>query len=43
MFAYGQTYVAMSRATSWKNLDITYFDLNSIKVDKNVIKEYERL
>ncbi len=43
MFACGQTYVAMSRATSWQNLDITYFDLTSIKADKRVIKEYQRL
>jgi len=43
MFACGQAYVAMSRATSWQNLDITYFDLISIKTDKRVIKEYERL
>jgi ATP-dependent exoDNAse (exonuclease V) alpha subunit len=43
MFAYGQAYVAMSRATSWQNLDFTHFDLMSIKADKKVIKEYERL
>jgi ATP-dependent exoDNAse (exonuclease V) alpha subunit len=43
MFANGQAYVAMSRATSWQNLDITYFDLISIKTDKKMIKEYERL
>jgi DNA replication protein DnaC len=43
MFADGQAYVAMSRATSWQNLDITYFDLISIKTDKKMIKEYERL
>src|SRR3954451_24776850 len=43
MFADGQAYIAMSRATSWQNLDITYFDLISIKTDKKMIKEYERL
>ncbi|GBB84746.1 hypothetical protein RclHR1_11310003 [Rhizophagus clarus] len=43
MFAYGQTYVTMSRATSWQTLDITYFDLISIKANKKMIKEYERL
>ena len=43
MFPYGQAYVAMSRATSWQNLDITYFDLISIKTDKKIIKKYERL
>ena len=43
MFANGQAYVGMNRATSWQNLDITHFDLNSIKTDKKMIKEYERL
>ena len=44
MFANGQAYVAMSRATSWHNLDITHFDITSIKADKDMmIKEYERL
>ena len=31
----------MSRVILWQNLDITYFDLSSIKADKRVIKEYE--
>src|ERR1041384_2037182 len=43
MFANGQAYVAMSRATSLHNLDITHFDITSIKADKDMIKEYERL
>jgi ATP-dependent exoDNAse (exonuclease V) alpha subunit len=43
MFAHGQSYVAMSRPISWQNLDITHFDPDSIKADKNMIKEYERL
>jgi hypothetical protein len=41
MFAYGQTYVIMSSITTWKILDITYFNLNSIKVVKNMIKKYK--
>ena len=43
MFANGQAYVAMSRATSWQNLDITHFDITFIKTDKEVIKEYKKL
>ena len=43
MFANGQSYVAMSRVSSWQDLDITYFDLTSIKTDKKMIKEYEQL
>ncbi len=31
MFANGQAYVAISRATLWQNLDITYFNLKQIK------------
>ena len=34
MFVYGQVYVAMSRVTSCQNLDITCFDLISIKANK---------
>jgi ATP-dependent exoDNAse (exonuclease V) alpha subunit len=43
MFAHGQSYVTISRPTSWQNLDITHFNPDSIKADKNMIKEYERL
>ncbi len=43
IFANGQAYVAMSRSPSWDNLDITSFDINSIKTDRRVLKEYERL
>ena len=43
IFATGQAYVAMSRATSWDKLEISSFDINSIKSDQRVLKEYERL
>ena len=43
IFAKGQAYVAMSRVPSWDKLQITSFDINSIKSDKCVLKEYERL
>jgi len=43
MFAKGQSYVAMSRAPSWDKLHITSFNINSIKSDQHVLKEYERL
>jgi len=33
----------MSRSPSWDKLDITSFDLNSIKTDKHVLEEYNRL
>jgi len=43
MFAPGQIYVAMSRSPSWDSLDIFDFDFDSLKVDRDVIKEYKRL
>ncbi len=43
IFAKGQAYVAMSQVPSWDKLQITSFDINSIKSDKYVLKEYERL
>jgi len=43
IFAKGQAYVAMSQVPSWYKLKITSFNINSIKSDKRVLKEYERL
>jgi ATP-dependent exoDNAse (exonuclease V) alpha subunit len=43
IFAPGQAYVAMSRAPSWEKLQITSFNINAIKSDQHVLKEYERL
>ena len=43
MFANGQAYVAMSRATSWQNLQISSFDPNAIKVDSAMLIELNRL
>ena len=43
IFAKGQVYIAMSQVPSWDKLQITSFDINSIKSDKCVLKEYERL
>ena len=43
MFVPGQIYVAMSRASSWKSLDILSFDFDCLKVDVDVINEYKRL
>jgi hypothetical protein len=33
----------MSRSPSWDKLDITSFNINSIKTDKQVLEEYKRL
>src|SRR4051812_11743052 len=43
IFACGQAYVAMSRSPSWDKLDITSFNISSIKTDRRVLREYERL
>ena len=34
-------HIAMSRSPSWDKLDI--FNINSIKTDKYVLKQYEKL
>ncbi len=43
IFVEGQVYVAMSRATSWKNLHILNFDHRHIKPPKAALEEYKRL
>ena len=43
MFANEQTYVAMSHAKSWKNLEIKSFNPNAIKVDNEMLTELDRL
>jgi ATP-dependent exoDNAse (exonuclease V) alpha subunit len=43
MFAVGQVYVAMSRATSWETIDMLSFDFEQIKILNAAIKEYHRL
>src|SRR5579862_7208353 len=43
MFANGQTYVAISRAKSWKNLEIRSFNQDAIKVDNEMLIELNRL
>ena len=35
--------VAMSKAPSWEKLQITSFNINAIKTDQHVLKEYGRL
>ena len=43
MFANGQSYVAMSRAKSWQNLEIRSFNPDAIKVDNEMLAELDRL
>lgn len=43
MFANGQSYVAMSRAKSWANLEIRSFNQDAIRVDNEMLKELDRL
>ena len=43
MFAKGQAYVAMSRATSWQNIEIRSFNPDAIKVDNEMLAELDRL
>ena len=43
MFANGQTYIAMSCAKFWQNLEIRSFNPNAIKVDNEILTELDRL
>jgi hypothetical protein len=43
MFASGQAYTSMSRVPFWDQIDIHSFDINHVKVDRDVINEYRRL
>jgi hypothetical protein len=43
MFDFGQAYVALSRATSWKNLCIRSLSRDAFLTDKRVVDEYKRL
>ncbi|CAG8847390.1 20811_t:CDS:1, partial [Gigaspora margarita] len=43
VFASGQAYVAISKATSWDTLDILSFDFSSIKTDHTIATKYARL
>jgi hypothetical protein len=42
-FAPGHSYVALSRASSWKNISISALDPAAFKVDPAVTREYARL
>ena len=39
----GQTYVAMSCAKSWQNLEIRSFNSNAIKVNNEMLTELDRI
>jgi len=43
IFAEGQVYVAMSRATSWKTIRILSFDHKYLKCPTAALEEYKRL
>ena len=43
MFAEGQAYVTMSRATSLDKLRIVSFDCSQLKVPRAALEEYKRL
>ena len=43
MFTNGKTYVAMSHAKSWKNLEIHSFNQDAIRADNEMLIELDRL
>jgi len=43
IFAPGQAYTAISRCSTWDNVDISHLDRSAFMVDPEVILEYQRL
>ncbi|CAB4377354.1 unnamed protein product [Rhizophagus irregularis] len=43
IFSCGQAYVALSRCSSWDNIEISHLDRSAFMVDRDVILEYQRL
>src|SRR5688572_19836334 len=43
MFSTGQAYVALSRCSSWDNIQIATLDKTAFKTDPEMIEEYNRL
>ena len=43
IFSPGQAYVALSRCSTWENVNISHLDRSAFITDQDVISEYERL
>ncbi|CAG8624109.1 ATP-dependent DNA helicase PIF1-like [Rhizophagus irregularis DAOM 181602=DAOM 197198] len=43
IFSPGQAYVALSRCSSWDNIETSHLDRSAFMVDQDVILEYQRL
>ena len=43
IFAPGQAYVALSRCSTWNNVEISHLDRSAFMADPDVIQEYQRL
>ena len=43
IFAPGQAYVALSRCSSWENIEISHLDRSAFMTDPDVVLEYQRL
>ena len=43
IFASSQAYVALSRCSTWENIEISHLDRSVFMTDPNVISEYQRL
>ncbi|EXX50623.1 PIF1-like helicase domain-containing protein [Rhizophagus irregularis DAOM 181602=DAOM 197198] len=43
IFSPGQAYVALSRCSSWNNIEISHLNRSAFMVDRDVILEYQRL
>ena len=43
IFSTGHAYVALSRCSTWNNVEISHLDRSAFMVDQVVISEYQRL
>jgi len=43
IFAPGQAYAALSRCSTWDNVEISHLDRSAFMTDPEVILEYQRL
>jgi len=43
IFSPGQAYVALSRCTSWANVQLITLNINAIITDQSMVNEYKRL
>ena len=43
IFSPGQAYVALSRSSTWNDVEISHLDISAFMTDPDVVLEYQRL